>query len=302
MAQQEQQFQEQGGIATMDPSPLRRWIISKLMTMQASEKRMLKKPDEAKRQRQKLGGAHVVEYFHQVDDGYCHLTAQVLSSLLKRYDIEIRPHLVGAPSGHNVAEPELLNNLGLTDTKTIAPHYGLDFPDVDSLPSAEHSQLANAILAAQSDNGFLNCVEDVTAALWRGDKDALNDLAAKYGSATEQETAQSVERGIARRAELKHYSSAMFCYAGEWYWGVDRLYYLERRLQELGVDPDMGSQCVMERPETPVNEVKDDGRLTFEIYASLRSPYTTIVFDQALKLAKDSGVNCVVRPLLPMVM
>ncbi|MBE1298622.1 MAG: 2-hydroxychromene-2-carboxylate isomerase [Alteromonadaceae bacterium] len=302
MAQQEQQFQEQGGIATMDPSPIRRWIISKLMTMQASEKRMLKKRDKAERTRQKLGGAHVVEYFHQVDDGYSHLSAQVLSSLLKRYDIEIRPHLVGAPTGHNVAEPELLNNLGLTDAKVIAPHYGIDFPDVESLPSADHSQLANAILAAQSDEGFFDCVQEVSTALWQGDGNALNDLAAKYGSATEQDTAQSVERGIARRAELKHYSSAMFYYAGEWYWGVDRLYHLERRLQELGVDRDMGSQCVMERPETQVSEVKDDGRLTFEIYASLRSPYTAIVFDRALKLAKDTGVNCVVRPVLPMVM
>ena len=29
-------------------------------------------------------------------------------------------------------------------------------------------------------------------------------------------------------------SGAMFHYGGEWYWGVDRLYLLERRLAELG--------------------------------------------------------------------
>ncbi len=38
--------------------------------------------------------------------------------------------------------------------------------------------------------------------------------------------------------ELKHYSGAMFYYGQEWYWGVDRLHYLEQRLSELGVDRD----------------------------------------------------------------
>jgi 2-hydroxychromene-2-carboxylate isomerase len=34
----------------------------------------------------------------------------------------------------------------------------------------------------------------------------------------------------------------------------------------------------------------------------LRSPYTAVVFDQTLKLAETTGVNLVVRPVLPMVM
>ncbi len=48
--------------------------------------------------------------------------------------------------------------------------------------------------------------------------------------------------------------------------------------------------------------LKDDGSLTLEVYPSLRSPYTSIVFDRALQLARDTGVKLVVRPVLPMVM
>ncbi|MCP4827344.1 MAG: 2-hydroxychromene-2-carboxylate isomerase, partial [Proteobacteria bacterium] len=48
--------------------------------------------------------------------------------------------------------------------------------------------------------------------------------------------------------------------------------------------------------------LKDDGSLTLEVYPSLRSPYTSIVFDRALQLAQDTGVKVVVRPVLPMVM
>jgi 2-hydroxychromene-2-carboxylate isomerase len=49
-------------------------------------------------------------------------------------------------------------------------------------------------------------------------------------------------------------------------------------------------------------ELKDNGSLTLEVYPSLRSPYTAISFDRAVKLARDSGVKLVVRPVLPMVM
>ena len=47
--------------------------------------------------------------------------------------------------------------------------------------------------------------------------------------------ADALDRGSARLAQLGHYSGAMFYYEGEWYWGVDRLFYLEQRLRDLGV-------------------------------------------------------------------
>ena len=49
-------------------------------------------------------------------------------------------------------------------------------------------------------------------------------------------------------------------------------------------------------------DARDNGSLTLEFYASLRSPYTAIIFDQALALASDSGVTLSLRPVLPMVM
>jgi 2-hydroxychromene-2-carboxylate isomerase len=56
------------------------------------------------------------------------------------------------------------------------------------------------------------------------------------------------------------------------------------------------------RFEVQAGKHRDNGSLTLEIYPSLRSPYTAVVFDQALKLAEVTGVNLVVRPVLPMVM
>ena len=131
---------------------------------------------------------------------------------------------------------------------------------------------------------------------------ALQQLADQNGRASDTEIADRIAAGSARRGELGHYSSAMLYYGKEWYWGVDRLYHLEQRFAALGIDQDAGSPMLVPRPSLPVATLKDDGRLTLEIFPSLRSPYTAISFDRAVALARDSGVNLVVRPVLPMVM
>lgn len=173
MVKSRQQFQDQGGIATSNPNFIRRWVISKLMTMLASEKRMQAKRDKAEQQRIRAGRRHVIEYFHQVDDGYSHLSTQVLTSLVARYDIELRIHVVNAPTGLNVAEPALLSNLGLSDAKSIAQHYDLTFPDIDTLPCDENIHMAQAILVAQEQNNLPQHIATISAALWRNDKVSL---------------------------------------------------------------------------------------------------------------------------------
>ena len=37
------------------------------------------------------------ENFHEIDDPYSHLTAQLLPALTERYDVDFVPHLVPAP-------------------------------------------------------------------------------------------------------------------------------------------------------------------------------------------------------------
>ena len=56
------------------------------------------------------------------------------------------------------------------------------------------------------------------------------------------------------------------------------------------------------RPDIISGPLKDNGSLRLEVYASLRSPYTAIIFDRALSLAREVGVELVVCPVLPMVM
>ena len=129
----------------------------------------------------------------------------------------------------------------------------------------------------------------------------MESLAAEQGSAADA-IADQLKTGNARRAELGHFSGAMFYYAGEWYWGIDRLHHLETRLRELGAEYKLQKTLLLPRPEIDCGPLKDNGSLQLEIFVSLRSPYTAISFDRAVRLAEETGVELLVRPVLPMVM
>ena len=296
-----EQFQDQGGVATMNPSRFARAAGSFMMRRWADGRRLEARRRRIERARRRAGRRHVVEYFHQVDDGYSHLAAQCLRPLLDTYDIDLVCHLVPNPSGPNAPEPELLLYLACYDSGKIAPHYGLDFPAAASQPDTGMADLAGRVLAGLDPEAFADAAPEVGAALWSGSDDAFRALAERHRPTDASVLADRVRAGAERRAQLRHYSGAMFHYGGEWYWGVDRLYHLEERLAELGARRAPGER-VAPRPAIPRGPLRDDGSLTLEIYPSLRSPYSSLIFDTAVELARETGVTMRMRPVLPMVM
>ena len=297
-----EQFKDQGGVATMDPSHLTRWLTSRLMTRISGPAAVAARHRKAEQTRVKAGAAHRVDYFHQVDEGYSYLAAQMLERLAARYDIELHCHLVRGQEGKNAPEPELLAQLARADSHMIAPGYGLSFPHHPDAPAAGLIETAAQILAAQPNVDFPKAAMGVSEALWRDDASAMAELAAALGTASAEATTAAIEAGTQKRRELKHYSGAMFYYGGEWYWGVDRLYHLEARLADLGADTQPGSPLIAPRPSEDLAGHRDTGQYTLELYASLRSPYTAVIFDRAVAFAAAAGVTLSLRPVLPMVM
>ena len=89
------------------PSWLRRLMqvqLDSLIKPENVEKRRRKA--EAKRVRR--GERHRVDYFHQIDDPYAHLTAQIVQKFAQDYDIDLRPHLIREAGGKNQPELEKL--------------------------------------------------------------------------------------------------------------------------------------------------------------------------------------------------
>lgn len=296
----ETQFKEQGGTSTMDPSAPLRWFSSRFMCRMANLSLRDRRRAKTEAARQKAGEPHRIEYFHQVEDAYSHLSVQLLAPLAERYDVEIVCHLTRGPAGKNAPEPELLLDLARRDSLAIASHYGLRFPTSDSPLEEDQIRVARRVLAAAPADELAIRAIAVGEALFSGDRERMAELANTVGMASLEATGERLDQGSKRRTELGHYSGAMFFYGGEWYWGVDRFYHLESRLAALGARSVAGK--IAPRPAIEKGPKRDSGSLTLEFYPSLRSPYTSIIYDETLSLAEATGVNLVMRPVLPMVM
>ena len=279
----------------LDPPRLLRFFLSKRFSRFANTEWKTKKRAAVEKSRKAEGRPHVVEYFHQGDDPYSHLMAQVVARFAERYDIEIVPHLIRATGGRSQPEAEKLAVWARRDCGLIASHYGLSFPeDADVEPEPELQQAANRALTKLDAKDFLTRVKGISASLWSsGSIDA--------GDVTVVEADAAVEAGSARLAELDHYSGAMLYYAGEWYWGVDRLFYLEERLRELGVCKEPSQPYLAPRPDIDISGV-DASELDLHFFPSLNSPYSAIIYDKTIELSRAYKINLHHKPVLPMVM
>lgn len=105
----------------------------------------------------------------------------------------------------------------------------------------------------------------------------------------------------ARREKLGHYLGGTLYYGGEWYWGLDRLHYLEERLMDLGLrHAGNGRDFIYAPPQVPTGSGRTNAVLHW--YLSFRSPYTAIVRDRVKSLADAYGAELKIRFVLPMVM
>jgi 2-hydroxychromene-2-carboxylate isomerase len=126
---------------------------------------------------------------------------------------------------------------------------------------------------------------------------------------TSEDTA-TLARNAALRKKWGHYLGATLYFEGEWYWGTDRLHYLEQRLQEAG----LLSKTYISQPLAPLLPPKtlqfarapaptvSSHRLVIQFYCSLRSPYTYLAAAQIHRLAEHYGAELQLRFVLPMVM
>ena len=250
--------------------------------------------EKAEKARQAARARHRVEYFHQADDPYSHLLVQLLPEFLRRYDVDLECHLVSPPDDASAPDRPRLQAYARQDVERLAPRLGLDFKDCGEQPSAARIKDANsALLIAIEGGDFLKTAPALGHALWSG-----ADLPP---AACEPD----LTKGDARRNALGHYLGGMLYYGGEWYWGPDRLHYLETRLRALGAaHTDAPNGLIFPAPQTPSGRATKapDTPPVLHWYLSFRSPYTAIVGERVKALADAYGADLQLRYVLPMVM
>lgn len=257
--------------------------------------------------RRRLSGRRpTVHYFHQPDDPYSHLAAQLLQPLARRYDVLIQPWLVPPPDDAAAPDRPRLEAYALRDAVRLARRYGLQFPANAKRPSPELRDAAcAALVAALQSQKFSGLAPVIGGTLWSGEAELLRAMAA--GAPPERSIAAVLQAGEAERRRLRHYLGAMFYFEGEWYWGVDRLHHLETRLGELGLDKSPQSpQLAPYQRELLTDPGRIDAesgqRPVIEAWFSFRSPYSYIGLARIAALARHYGAELQPRCILPMVM
>ena len=279
------------------PVSLKSFIASRVTAHLTGAERLKRRRSKAEAARQKEGRRHMIEYFHDASDPYSHLVAQILNRFRDGYDIDITPHLVPPPPDWAAPDRQKLIDWSRRDAELLAKRAGLLFTDTGSQPDADRLTQAQRALAAAIEAGhFIEVALEIGAWLWSGNG-AL--------PSARTDPAPLLAEGAARRETLGHYLAGTLFYEGEWYWGVDRLHYLERRLQNLETAKGAVDTGLIFAPPSLLSEPpaapKNDGP-ELHYYLSFRSPYTYIAAERVKALADAYGATLKLRFVLPMVM
>jgi 2-hydroxychromene-2-carboxylate isomerase len=262
----------------------------------------------AERSRKARGRRHTVHYFHQVDDPYSALMVQCLPRLTERYDLDLQAHLVSPPSDAAAPDRNRLIAYSRKDAAWLATRFGLDFMDHGQQPSPDDlNRLTAQSVQAIEEGQFFARGHDLCASLWNPAPEddeppsLASCLALPIAFASDHQVQTHLQASDALRQRWGHYNGGMLYYAGEWYWGIDRLHHLETRLQGLGAAR-AGTTGWMFPPEDATGWPEAQAGDSLEFFFSLRSPYSYIAAQRLFALTKDTGIQVKLRYVLPMVM
>lgn len=252
-----------------------------------------------------------ITFYLRVNDPYSYLLLQVLPDFLaskqKKLTVEI---LLDLNSDLNL-EINKQADYALKDAKRLAQNNQLAFPEKTKQPSLQNIQLATSILLANNNQPeFLQLCRLVCDALWLQQSDEFGtnqwaQLIQQYGKLALSDVNQQLTRAKNKLQQKGHYQSGMLYYGGEWYWAIDRLWHLDRRLPSQLVDNGAGRPPYFQR-----NASLKSTKKTFpskpqivDFYFSFRSPYSYLAAQRLFKLSQNApNIILNIKPVLPMVM
>lgn len=255
---------------------------------------------------------HRVTLWLRADDPYAYLLLQALPGFLAQFPVSLELRILQGSEPDTTPDPERLARYAEADAIRLSHWHGLEFPMQPALRAdhlARAERLLVAITAGDQDEDVHETALAILRALWCQDAATLSSLEAVYAGTplTDAELARHFVTNREEQRELRHYGSAMLHYAGEWYWGLDRLDHLAERLQQLGVGSiclrwsgDIDGHFLVNEPEqlAPIRSLG----ASLDFYFSFRSPYSYLALRRVRDLAEHYGLALALKPVLPMVM
>lgn len=246
---------------------------------------------------------HVLTVYIAIDDPYSFLLLQVLPELQRRFNVTVALKTVLNKQDTMFPEPEMWDENILNDAQRLAELYGLDTPAQFNLNDAECQRASFYLLSCEKHGMALEQATALFKAVWRPDSSNIHELLdSEHITDTASLTAQLQlnERTLLSNG---HYLSGVVHYAGEWYWGLERLVHLEARLNALlGVSSPILRYNKLHQRDGKIKPSISDQQAPLEVYFSIRSPYSYLGIVRAMELAEHCHIELVLKPVLPMVM
>ncbi|MCA9679087.1 MAG: DsbA family protein, partial [Myxococcales bacterium] len=242
-----------------------------------------------------------LEFFHDPGDPWSYLTAQAVARLVERYPVELAIHVVSTPASDVDAEPKQRARYAVQDAAELAAHWDLAFGGKKESEVGTQRKVGAVLIKERPVDQQLTAIIELGDAMWRNDHKALDLLMGKWGNEAMGAVPPILAANYALLRERGHYQGAMLHYGSEWYWGVDRIGYLEDRLAEEfpRAAPVLTARPAAERP--PARLCAGDGPVPLDVWWSFRSPYSYLALDRLADLAARYPVTMTLRPVLPMV-
>jgi 2-hydroxychromene-2-carboxylate isomerase len=241
-----------------------------------------------------------LELYFDITDPWSYLTAQAVSRLVQAYPVEYAVHTVTPPASDVDAAPTLRPRHAVRDAQYLAEYWDIEFPGKKEPDPNIVRDIGTVLVRERPAAEQLRAMLELGNALWLNDKKLLATLLGTWGTESHGVVLPILNDAYAKLREAGHYQGGMIRYGNEWYWGIDRLPYLEAELaRDLGTDL---AHVVTARPQNDRGALKlGDKALTCEMWFSFRSPYSYLALEQIEEILAPYGIPLVLRPIAPMV-
>jgi 2-hydroxychromene-2-carboxylate isomerase len=239
-------------------------------------------------------------FYFDIEDPWSYLTAQAVGRLLQAYPIELEMHVITPPASDVDPAPTLRPKHAVRDAQYLAEYWDLEFPGKREADPGMVRDIGTALVRPRPGAEQLACALELTGALWSGDKKKLAVSLGTWGTESHGAVLPILNESYAKLRDAGHYQGGMIKYGGDWYWGIDRLPYLEAALaRDLGTDV---AHVISARPQSDRGPLKlGDKALSCEMWFSFRSPYSYLALEQIESVLAPYNIPLVLRPIPPMV-
>lgn len=238
-----------------------------------------------------LGNKPIAEVYLSLNDPHSFMLMQVLQDIEQRFHLTLRLYLVAETTKGSDVNVPLSKQWALKDANYIADKYSLTkvkgFPSTKTLVTGQQSWLLQ--------------VKTVADALQVFNDTWLDKYTDHYPLSTPVITSQiNNQRRLFRRG---YYSSGAMFFCGNWFVGIDRLEYLERLLNEKGLNKnDADVFYTKNKLQLLTTNSQYFDTSSIKAYVSPNSPFSYIGLVQARKLSEHYHIPLSIKPLVPMSM